>query len=328
MSAPTITREQWLAMRQGTLGSSEAAAALGEDPYKSPFRLWAEKRGEIEPDDVSDLPAVRRGRALQGFVVDEFARSHDVSVCSRESVEAALTRDGACEILGWVDGTEPFVRSKRYPWMTATLDALVGWRMGRVALVEAKAPGIRQLARWGEDGTAPDHYRLQVAHALLVVPAIVEVGYLVAMVGAETYREVECQRAEIPEQAIVTLEQEFMRCLESGQHPRLDGSPATREALKKLHPDDSGEVVELPADAIAWHSELDELKLRLKGDTARAEELKTLLMGAIGGATFGALPDGSGTYSLKTTQRDEYVVQATKFRTLRFAATKAARSSK
>ncbi len=62
MTARELTREAWLELRQGTLGSSEAAAALGEDAYSSPFRLWAEKRGEIEREDIGNRRPVRLGR--------------------------------------------------------------------------------------------------------------------------------------------------------------------------------------------------------------------------------------------------------------------------
>lgn len=329
MSAPDISREEWLAMRAGTLGSSEAAAALGEDAYSSPFRLWAEKRGDIDREDIGNRRPVRLGRKLQTVVVEEFAEERGATILTqRRDVEDILTAGGACEVLGWVEGKEPLVRSTRYPWMTATLDAVAMDTFGRPMLVEAKAPGFRQLAKWGEDGTAPDWYRLQVQHALIVVPVLVQVGVLVAIVGGSEYREVAVERDSVPEDAIVTLEREFMRCVETGEHPKLDGSEATREALKKLHPRDTGETLTLPADAIAWHAELAEVSAYRKAAEKRERELKTLIEGAIGSATFGALPDGSGSYSLKTTERDGYVVAPTTYRTLRFAAAKSVTTSR
>ena len=38
-----LNREQWLEVRKGGIGSSDAAAAVGLNPYKSQLELWMEK---------------------------------------------------------------------------------------------------------------------------------------------------------------------------------------------------------------------------------------------------------------------------------------------
>jgi predicted phage-related endonuclease len=43
----TLDRSQWLEVRHGGIGSSDAATAVGLNPYKSPLELWAEKTGRI-----------------------------------------------------------------------------------------------------------------------------------------------------------------------------------------------------------------------------------------------------------------------------------------
>ena len=40
-----LNREQWLQVRQQGIGSSDAAAAVGLNPYKSALELWLEKTG-------------------------------------------------------------------------------------------------------------------------------------------------------------------------------------------------------------------------------------------------------------------------------------------
>ncbi len=40
-----LSREQWLDIRKGGIGSSDAAAAVGLNPYQSPLQLWMEKTG-------------------------------------------------------------------------------------------------------------------------------------------------------------------------------------------------------------------------------------------------------------------------------------------
>ena len=48
-----LDRQAWLAIRQRGIGSSDAAAAVGLSPYKSPLTLWLERTGRQLPEDVS-----------------------------------------------------------------------------------------------------------------------------------------------------------------------------------------------------------------------------------------------------------------------------------
>ena len=53
----TLSREAWLAVRRQGIGSSDAAAAVGLNPYQSPLELWLNKTGRQEaltPAKASD----------------------------------------------------------------------------------------------------------------------------------------------------------------------------------------------------------------------------------------------------------------------------------
>lgn len=110
----------------------------------------------------------------------------------------------------------------------------------------------------------------------------------------------------------------FWQHVESRTPPPVDASPATAKILQKLHPEDSGETIDLPAEADRWHAELVEVKEKLKV----LGELKTLnenrLKAAIGDGTFGQLPSGI-RYSFKTQTRAAHEVKASTFRVLRTA---------
>ncbi len=45
VSTTNLDRAQWLTVRKGGIGSSDAAAAVGLNPYKSQLALWLEKTG-------------------------------------------------------------------------------------------------------------------------------------------------------------------------------------------------------------------------------------------------------------------------------------------
>ena len=52
-----MEREEWLKVRKKGIGSSDAAAAIGLNPYKSQLELWMEKTGrdkELPKPDPND----------------------------------------------------------------------------------------------------------------------------------------------------------------------------------------------------------------------------------------------------------------------------------
>ncbi|MCX2499574.1 YqaJ viral recombinase family protein, partial [Plesiomonas shigelloides] len=73
-STTQLTHEQWLAIRQQGIGSSDAAAAIGLSRYKSPLTLWLEKTGRKACDDLSQNAAVQWGIALEPLLAQVYAK--------------------------------------------------------------------------------------------------------------------------------------------------------------------------------------------------------------------------------------------------------------
>lgn len=57
-------KQNWLNIRKIGIGGSEAAAALGLNPWKSQFQLWLEKTGVVEAEDLTNNEFVYWGRCL------------------------------------------------------------------------------------------------------------------------------------------------------------------------------------------------------------------------------------------------------------------------
>lgn len=55
----------WLAARKMGIGSSDIATIMGQNPYKTARELWLEKTGQVEPPDLSNNYAIKRGQALE-----------------------------------------------------------------------------------------------------------------------------------------------------------------------------------------------------------------------------------------------------------------------
>ena len=65
-------REAWLKLRNSGLGGSDAAVILGANPWKSRLALWAEKTGQLPPEDLSKNMRVYWGQKNEANIADWF----------------------------------------------------------------------------------------------------------------------------------------------------------------------------------------------------------------------------------------------------------------
>src|SRR6185295_10321806 len=64
-------RESWLEARRGLITASDAASAMGLNPYKSPLKLYAQKLGRLEGEEENE--AMAWGRLFQSGIGERFA---------------------------------------------------------------------------------------------------------------------------------------------------------------------------------------------------------------------------------------------------------------
>lgn len=73
-----LSRDEWLTVRRQGIGSSDAAAAVGLNPYKSQLQLWMEKTGRdgalpvVDPND--DQSPMYWGTLLEPIVAAHYTR--------------------------------------------------------------------------------------------------------------------------------------------------------------------------------------------------------------------------------------------------------------
>ena len=60
--------------RRKYIGGSDIAVVMGMSRWKTPLKLWLEKTGQAEPDDLSQVEAVQLGTELEEFVAQKFAK--------------------------------------------------------------------------------------------------------------------------------------------------------------------------------------------------------------------------------------------------------------
>jgi putative phage-type endonuclease len=68
---------EWERWRAQGVTASEAVIVLGRSPYKTPWRLWAERTGLAREADLSANPHVRRGNALEDAARRAFEERHN-----------------------------------------------------------------------------------------------------------------------------------------------------------------------------------------------------------------------------------------------------------
>ncbi len=143
--------DDWLAWREQGVTATDSVVLLGRSPYKTRWRLWAEKTGFAKPVDLSMNPLVRKG-----------IENEDKA---RQAMEKIL---GDLLLPACVESTvDPLIR--------ASLDGLTS--KGEPA--ELKCPSKKvfdEVLEKGENSAAYQMYYPQVQHQLLATGSLV--GYL------------------------------------------------------------------------------------------------------------------------------------------------------
>jgi putative phage-type endonuclease len=288
------TEAEWLEARKQYVTASEIACVVGLDAYKSPLRLYHEKRGEIDPPDLSGNAAVQAGKALEGTILDIYQQ------------EAGRK----------VDRCEPFrlFVNSDYPMIAATPDGF-DWRdeIEQEGVVDAKNIGLRMAKHW-DDG-APEGYRLQIHQQMIVTGA--KCGSLAALIGGQDFRYFDYARSERLSDVIVNRAAEFMERVRKGKEPETDGSKDCAALLRELFPEDNGEDVVLPVEAAELYDTM--LVHQREADLAAAKlaAIKNQVRRWMGPATHGYLPDGTLAFTHKTVKKAAYKVKAQSYRDLR-----------
>lgn len=214
VSTKDMSREKWLEVRNGGIGSSDAAAAVGLSPYKSPLALWLEKTNRKPPEDISEKEAVFWGSTLEPILAAVYQQRTGNKV---RRVNAVLQHP-----------TQSF--------MLANLDRSVGYD----GILEIKTASYHSAPLWEE--TVPEAYQCQVLHQLAVTgKAWADVAVLI---GGQDFRIYRIERDEEKIFALIDLETGFWQCVTDDVPPDADGSESSAQALNWLYPQDSGETID------------------------------------------------------------------------------------
>lgn len=268
-----MSHEEWVAERKNSIGGSDASTVLGLNPYSSPYSLWAEKVGAVEPEDISSKEAVRLGVYLEPYVAQRFSEETGKKV-RRENF---------------------ILKNEAYPWAHANVDRLI---IGEKAGLECKTTSALNLKKF-KGGEYPANYYCQCMHYMAVTGY--DKWYLAVLIGNHDFRVFEIFRDEDEIAALMEAERLFWECVTTKTPPMVDGTTATKQTLDALYSDEGG-TVDLTPVCSNIRQYLD-LKAQMKALEEKIEAAANGIKEYMGNANKGIYGDLSVSWKACTANR-------------------------
>jgi predicted phage-related endonuclease len=184
------------------IGGSDARIIMGSDEAAL-LRLWREKRGEADPEDLSSNLIVQLGRATEELNRIWYERNTGRSV-----------RD-----------IQRHIKHSAIPWMAATLDGIVD---GTEAVFEAKF-----MLPWSfSEEAAAEKHMAQVQHNMWVTH--LRASVLSIITGGGKWVEITIPMDPLYLSVLVSAEKKFWRCVQSGETPHPINAEPPRPRIEAV----------------------------------------------------------------------------------------------
>jgi len=219
ISTKELPREDWLMVRKQGIGSSDAGAAVGLNPYKSQLELWLEKTGRDttlpKADPHDEESPMYWGNVLEPIVAWHYSKRTSKRV---RRINAVLQHP-----------------NPELSWMLANIDReVIG--ADDVQILECKTAGINGARLWKEG--VPEYVQLQVMHQLAVTGK--QAADVAVLLGGQTLEIHRIERDELMIARLIELERKFWHYVETDTPPPADGSASAEMVLRALYPKDNG----------------------------------------------------------------------------------------
>jgi predicted phage-related endonuclease len=188
--------------RRAFIGGSDARIVMGDDDAAL-VRLWREKRGEVDPEDLSENLIVQLGTVTEDLNRRWYERNTGHAI---KEVQRRIQH--------------PVIK-----WMAATLDGLVD---PGGAVFEAKF-----MLPWTfSEEVAAEKHMAQLQHNMWVSNA--RSAVLSVITGGGKWVEIAIHADPLYQHLLLTAEKKFWRCVMSGEEPRLFGVEPPRPRLEAV----------------------------------------------------------------------------------------------
>lgn len=188
--------------RRTFVGGSDARIIMGADEAAL-VRLWREKRGEVEPEDLSGELVVQLGTVTEPLNRRWFEKNSG-------QVVADVQRR---------------VFHPVHRWMAATLDGRVG---ATGSLFEAKF-----MLPWNfSEEAAAEKHMAQLQHNMWVTTS--RTAVLSIITGGGKWVELTIPADPLYQHLLLTAEKKFWRCVQTGEVPQLFGVEPPRPKIEAV----------------------------------------------------------------------------------------------
>jgi putative phage-type endonuclease len=260
----TITPElhsAWLDERNTGIGASEAAAASGLDPYRSPLDLYLQKLGL--KDRVRATIPMRVGNALEGLMAELYREETGREVESRQV----------------------FYRDHDRPHVFATVDGIAG---GRV--VEFKTTTSRNKDVGNEGDELPFGWLLQVQQQMHVTGCTQ--ADIAVLVDGRDFKLFHQERNDTLLAGLLPTLDSFWGFVQERTPPPVhEDYPSDAELLAYL-PFEGADAIRFGPDEQSIADADDEARLRIKDLQRVRDDCRSALMSSLGPFDSAWLPDG------------------------------------
>lgn len=188
--------------RRAFIGGSDARIIMGDDEATL-LRLWREKRGEVEPEDLADNLIVQLGTVTEHLNRHWYERNTGQVVTEvQRQVFHPVKRRMAATIDGMVEATRAVFEAKfMLPWSFS-------------------------------EGGAAEKHMAQLQHNMWVTAS--RTAVLSIITGGGKWVEMTIPADPLYQHLLLTAEKKFWRCVESGETPALFGVEPPRPKIEAV----------------------------------------------------------------------------------------------
>jgi predicted phage-related endonuclease len=188
--------------RRSFIGGSDARIIMGNDEAAL-VRLWREKRGEVEPEDLAGILIVQLGIVTEALNRTWYERNTGRAIAD----------------------VQRRVKHSAIPWMAATLDGIVS---GTGAVFESKF-----MLPWSfSEEAAAEKYMAQLQHNMWVTHS--RLAVLSIITGGGKWVEITIPMDPLYLAVLVAAEKKFWRCVQSGEVPHLINAEPPRPRIEAI----------------------------------------------------------------------------------------------
>lgn len=285
LSDVSANRDEWLKLKETTIGSSEIATICLMNDYETPLEMWSRRTGRIEPK-VATKPMLM-GNLMEPVVGSLWSKQTGIVVAAANLMTVHSVHE-------WASASPDF-------WAQVRPNSRI---------LEAKYTTWRNRRIW--DHGIPFSYMLQLNWQLGVCG--LESGYVAGLVGDD----IENLRGdEMPFNAELfefCLEQAhaFMELVRTDTPPLAQGDDF--KLLTMLQGDRVDQEIDLPDKSIEWANEFERLNAERKIFEAKAKAMKaeaniyrSRLLQMMGNNNVGKIPDGRKVRTSPGGKKGHYV---------------------